>query len=95
MPASGSKPFIQGCHCQSAVDEKAPIVVASQVTQEPAVEAVPERLDSGSSLKRDARRPLQNTNRSNMLICKPFGRVILKFQRTTGVFDELSIPTSA
>ncbi|MDH3568309.1 MAG: transposase, partial [Desulfobacteraceae bacterium] len=35
MPAGGSKDFIQGYNCQAAVDEKAQIIVASQITQEP------------------------------------------------------------
>ena len=35
MPAGGSKSFIQGYNCQAAVDEKAQIVIATNVTQEP------------------------------------------------------------
>jgi len=35
MPAGGSNHFIQGYNCQAAVDEKAQIIVASQITQEP------------------------------------------------------------
>jgi transposase len=34
MPASGSKDFIQGYNCQAAVDEKAQVIVATNVTQE-------------------------------------------------------------
>jgi transposase len=35
MPASGAKSFVQGYNCQAAVDEKAQIVIATNVTQEP------------------------------------------------------------
>ena len=35
MPAGGSSHFIQSYNCQAAVDEKAQIIVASQITQEP------------------------------------------------------------
>ena len=35
MPVSGAKSFIQGYNCQAAVDNKAQIVVATNVTQEP------------------------------------------------------------
>ena len=34
MPASGSKDFIQGYNCQAAVDGKAQVIVATNVTQE-------------------------------------------------------------
>jgi transposase len=34
MPVSGSKSFIQGYNCQAAVDEKAQIIIATNVTQE-------------------------------------------------------------
>ena len=34
MPASGSKSFIQGYNCQAAVDGKAQIIIATNVTQE-------------------------------------------------------------
>lgn len=35
MPAGGQNNFIQGYNCQAAVDEKAQVIVASNVTQEP------------------------------------------------------------
>ena len=35
MPAGGSNDFIQGYNCQTAVDEKAQVIVASNVTREP------------------------------------------------------------
>lgn len=35
MPAGGSNHFIQGYNCQAAVDEKAQVIVAVHVTQEP------------------------------------------------------------
>jgi len=35
MPAGSSKHFVQGYNCQAAVDEKAQIIVASHITQEP------------------------------------------------------------
>ncbi|NOX25777.1 MAG: IS1182 family transposase [Deltaproteobacteria bacterium] len=35
MPVSGAKNFIQGYNCQAAVDKKAQVIVATNVTQEP------------------------------------------------------------
>lgn len=35
MPASGSKNFVQGYNCQAAVNEKAQIIIATNVTQDP------------------------------------------------------------
>lgn len=55
MPAGGSKTFIQGYNCQAAVDEKAQIIVATHVTQEPndkqQVKTVLDRLESNTGGK--------------------------------------------